>query len=258
MFIITDLTESIGTITLNNPAKRNALSKALIEELITALQDFSKASVRVVVIRAGSDAKVWSSGHDVSELRLLEHDPLQYSDPVERAIRAVKTSPAPIIAMVHGSVWAGATNLVLSCDIVIGDETSSFAVTPANLGLPYNSTSLAQFIKRVPLNFAKEMFFTAALVKAADAARWGILNHLVPADKLEEFTYDMAHLIATKAPLAVSVIKEQLRILADAAFLRPEIFERIQELRQIVFNSEDYREGIRAFYEKRKPVFTGK
>ena len=258
MFIITDLTESIGTITLNNPAKRNALSKALIEEFMTALEDLGKASARVVIIRAAGDAKVWSSGHDISELRLLEHDPLQYSDPLERVIRAVKTSPAPVIAMVHGSVWAGATNLVLSCDIVIGDETCSFAVTPANLGLPYNSTNLAQFIKRVPLNFAKEMFFTAAPVKAADAARWGILNHLVPADDLEKFTYDMARVIATKAPLAVSVIKEQLRILADAAFLRPEIFERIQELRQIVFSSEDYREGIRAFYEKRKPVFTGK
>ena len=257
MFIISDLTESVGTIILNNPAKRNALSKALIEELINALEGFRKASARAVVIRAASDAKVWSSGHDISELQLLEQDPLQYSDPLERTIRAVKTFPAPVIAIVHGSVWAGATNLVLSCDIVIGDETCSFAVTPVNLGLPYNTTSLMQFIKHVPLNFAKEMFFTAAPVKAADAEEWGILNHLVPAESLEEFTYDMARVIVTKAPLAVSVVKEQLRILADA-FVTLEIFERIQELRQIVFQSEDYREGIRAFYEKRKPIFTGK
>ena len=257
MLVITDQTESIGTITLNNPAKRNALSKALIEELINALEDLSKASARVVIIRAAGDAKIWSSGHDISEL-VPEHDPLPYSDPLERIIRAVRTFPAPIIAMVHGSVWGGATNLVMTCDIVIGDETCSFAITPVNLGLPYNTTGLMQFMKRIPLNHAKEMFFTAAPVKAEDAARWGILNHLVPADDLEKFTYDMARVIATKAPLAVSVIKEQLRILADAAFLRPDIMERIQELRQIVFSSEDYKEGIRAFYEKRKPVFTGK
>lgn len=112
-------------------------------------------------------------------------------------------------------------------------------------------------MKRIPLNFVKEMFFTAAPVKAADAEKWGILNHLVQSDELEEFTYDMARLITTKAPLAVSVVKEQLRILADA-FITPEIFERIQELRQIAFQSEDYREGLRTFFEKRKPVFTGK
>lgn len=141
MFIITDLTESIGTITLNNPAKRNALNKTLIEELITTLEDFGKASAKAVVVRAASDAKVWSSGLDISELS--QHpDPLSYSDPLERAIRAVKNFPAPVIAMVHGSVWGGATDLLLSCDIVIGDETCSFAITFVNLGLPYNTTGL--------------------------------------------------------------------------------------------------------------------
>jgi methylmalonyl-CoA decarboxylase len=101
------------------------------------------------------------------------------------------------------------------------------------------------------------MFFTGAPVKAADAEKWGLLNHLVSAETLEQFTYDLARLIATKAPLAVSVVKEQLRILAAADPLTPAAFERIEELRQQVVRSSDYAEGIRAFRDKRKPVFFG-
>ncbi len=257
MFILTEHSDTIGTITLNQPAKRNALSEALVEELITALADFQKAGMRVVVLRAAHDAHVWSSGHDISELPQGK-DPLPYSDPFERALRAVKTFPAPIIAMVHGSVWGVATDLVLSCDIAIGDETSSFAVTPANIGLAYNTAGLLRFMRRLPLNHVKEMFFTGMPVSAADAAEWGILNHLVPATELESFTYDLAQRIATKAPLVLSVVKEQLRILADASPITSDVFERIEALREAVYQSDDYLEGIRAFREKRPPVFTGR
>jgi methylmalonyl-CoA decarboxylase len=256
MLILAQLADAIGTITLNQPAKRNALSQALVEELLTALADFQNASARAVVIRAAADAKVWSAGHDISELPQGQ-DPLLYSDPLERLLRAVKTFPAPVLAMVHGSVWGGATDLVLSCDLIIGDETSSFAITPANIGLAYNTAGLLQFMRRLPLNLVREMFFTAAPVKAEDAAKWGILNHLIPTANLEHFTYDLARSIATKAPLVVAAVKEQLRILVEADPITPDVFERIQELRDRVYQSADYREGIQAFHEKRKPVFTG-
>jgi methylmalonyl-CoA decarboxylase len=257
MLILTQTAEAVGTITLNQPAKRNALSRALVEDMIAALGDFQKGGVRVVVIRAAADAKVWSAGHDVNELPQGQ-DPLPYSDALERLLRAVSSFPGPVVAMVHGSVWGGATDLVLSCDLIIGDETSSFAITPANLGLAYNTVGLLNFLRRLPLNFVKEMFFTAAPVKAEDASKWGILNHLVPAAGLEQFTYDLARLMSSKAPLVLASVKEQLRLLAQAAPLTPNVFERIQELRQRVYQSEDYREGIRAFHEKRKPLFTGK
>ena len=93
MLILTQKAEAIGTITLNQPAKRNALSRALVEEMIAALADFQKGGARVVVIRAAADAKVWSAGHDVDELPQGQ-DPLSYSDPLERLLRAVASFPA--------------------------------------------------------------------------------------------------------------------------------------------------------------------
>src|SRR5262249_22238522 len=161
MFTLSRLTDSIGTVTLNQPAKRNALSHAMVEELIAALSNFAKDGARVVIIRAAQDVRVWSAGHDIDELP-QGTDPLQYSDPLERLLRAIAEFPGPVIAMVHGSVWGGATDMVLSCDLVVGDETSSFAITPANLGLAYNTVGLLHFMWRLPLNMVKEMFFTAA------------------------------------------------------------------------------------------------
>ncbi len=257
MFVLSEINASIGTITLNRPEKRNALSRALIDEALAALLDFQKAAVRVVILTASSQSGVWSAGHDISELPQGE-DPLTYSDPLERLLRNIRRFPSPVVAMVHGSVWGGATDLLMNCDIVVGDETCTFAITPSNLGLPYNTTGLLQFMRRLPLNFVKEMFFTAAPISAEDAAKWGILNHLVPAAELQSFTYKLAEVIASKAPLAVSAAKEQLRALAEADPITPEVFERIQHLRRQVYSSSDYSEGIRAFYEKRKPAFAGR
>ena len=257
MLVLSEITNSIGTIILNRPEKRNALSRALIDEILSALAEFQKQAVRAVVITATTGGGVWSAGHDISELPQGE-DPLAYADPLERLLRNVRRFPAPVIAMVHGSVWGGATDLIMNCDIVIGDETCSFAITPSNLGLPYNTTGLLQFMRRLPLNFVKEMFFTAAPMNAVSAAQWGILNRLVAAVELRSVTYEIAETIASKAPLAVSAAKEQLRALVEADPITPEVFERIQHLRRQVYSSADYIEGIRAFYEKRKPAFAGK
>ncbi len=257
MLVLSELSESIGTIILNRPEKRNALSRALIHEVLEALAEFQKSSARVVVFSATTAGNVWSAGHDISELPHGE-DPLAYADPLEQLLRNIRRFPAPVLAMVHGSVWGGATDLIMNCDIVIGDETCSFAITPSNLGLPYNTTGLLQFMRRLPLNFVKEMFFTGEPMDAVLAAQWGILNRLVASSELRSFTYHLAEVIASKAPLAVAAAKEQLRALTEADPITPEVFERIQHLRRQVYSSADYNEGIRAFYEKRKPAFAGR
>jgi len=256
-FITVALSEHIGTITFNHDTRRNALSRGLINELINALQDLVYQQARVIVLRANAGAKVWSAGHDVSELSQPGRDPLTYDDPLEQAIRAIQRCPAPVLAMMEGSVWGGACELAFVCDILIGTQDTSFAITPARLGIPYNLTGILHVLNMLGMPLAREMFFTAQPVSGERAARIGILNHLVPVAELEGFTYAMAAQIAQNSPVSISVIKEQLQILGNALPLSPEAFERIQALRRLVYNSQDYQEGQRAFLEKRKPVFKG-
>ena len=107
-FITVALSEFIGTITLNHDRRRNALGRGLISEVIKALNDLVDQQARVIVLRANKGARVWSAGHDVGELPQPGHDPLSYDDPLEQAIRAIQRCPAPVIAMLEGSVWGGA------------------------------------------------------------------------------------------------------------------------------------------------------
>ena len=256
-FITVALSEFTGTITLNHDRRRNALGRGLISEVIKALNDLVDQQARVIVLRANQGAKVWSAGHDVGELPKPGHDPLSYDDPLEQAIRAIQRCPAPVIAMLEGSVWGGACELAFVCDILIGTGATSFAITPARLGIPYNLTGILHVLNKLGMSLAREMFFTGQPVTGERADRLGILNHLVPAAALEDFTYAMAAQIAQNSPISISVIKEQLQILGNALPLSPEAFERIQALRRLVYNSRDYLEGQKAFLEKRPPVFTG-
>jgi methylmalonyl-CoA decarboxylase len=159
--------------------------------------------------------------------------------------------------MVEGSVWGGATETVFACDFVIATETATFAVTPAKLGVPYNVGGMLTLLNATGLRMAKEMIFTGRPIDAARAERQGMINYVVPAAEIETFTIKLATQIAENAPLSIAVMKEQLRILAGAHAMSPQGFERIQGLRRVVYDSHDYQEGIRAFKEKRRPVFRG-
>ncbi len=256
--IIGKIEASLGTITLNHQAKRNALSEALVDELIAQLAEFRRQEVRCVVLRAAPGVKVWSAGHDVSELPEGGHDPLGWRDPLRHLIRELEDFPAPIIAMIEGSVWGGACETVFACDLVIATPEASFAATPAKHSVPYNVSGLLTFLNAAHIHIAKEMLFTAQAISAGRLERMGIINHVVEACEIEAFTYAMAGTIANNAPLSISVMKEQLRILAAAHTMSPQDFERIQGLRRVVYNSHDYSEGICAFKEKRKPLFRGR
>src|SRR5271165_1358419 len=151
----------IGTITLNHPARRNCLSAALIDDLCAALEDMQAHDVRVVILRAPAGSVVFSAGHDVRELPTHGRDPLTYNDPLRRAVRAVELFPAPVIAMVEGSIWGGACELVLSCDLIVASDDCTFAMTVGRMGVPYNISGVQNLMNTCGMPLCKEMLFTA-------------------------------------------------------------------------------------------------
>jgi methylmalonyl-CoA decarboxylase len=255
--VLEAVVDSIGTITLNNSKTHNALSADLLDALIAGLEHMRLAQARVVILRAPPGAKVFSAGHDIRELPLSGRDPLTFNDPLRRAVRAIEEHPAPVIAMIEGSVWGGACELVMSCDLLIASEHSTFAITPAKLGVPYNLSGVLNLSKSVSMPLIKEMLFTAQPFSAAWARDAGLVNRVVPADQLEAQTRELCVRILQNSPMVIAILKEEMRVLSEAHPLNPEAFERIQSLRRAIYDSDDYKEGIRAFFEKRPPVFQG-
>ncbi|MEW5725987.1 MAG: methylmalonyl-CoA decarboxylase [Thermodesulfobacteriota bacterium] len=255
--ILTRVEDTVGTVALNHPEKRNSLSQALLKELVAAFADLAERKVRVVVLRAAPEAKVWSAGFAIDELPDPGRDPLPYSHPLEATLRAVQDFPGPVIGLIQGGVWGGACDLAFVCDLLIGTPESTFAITPAKMGVPYNTAGILHFLNVVGMHIAKEMLFTAEPLSAERAHQVGILNHVRPAGEIEAFTYDLARRIGRLSPLSIAVIKEQLHILGNATALSPETFERLQALRRRIYDSNDYREGKAAFLEKRRPAFKG-
>lgn len=253
--IRTSLADAIGTIAFDRGAKRNALSAGLIAECLVALDEFRNQGARAVVLRSAAPSGVWSAGHDIAELPNADVDPLPYDDPLEQLLRAVKAFPAPVLAMVQGSVWGGACDLIMACDLVYADETGTFAITPAKLGLPYNIAGFLNFLNRLPLNVVKEMFFSADPISADRAEQVGIVNRIVPAAELEGTTYAMARTFTTRSSAAIAAAKEAIRVLSESASINPVTFEYLHGLRRGVYFGADYHEGIAAFLQKRAPQF---
>jgi len=250
-------TDDVGVLTLNDPATRNALSSALVTQLIQGLSLLREKQVRIAVIRAPKGAKTWSSGHDVRELPTGGRDPLTYSDPMRNAIRQIQEFPGPVLALVEGGVWGGAFELVTSCDLVIAAKTATFAITPAKIGLPYDIVGVLNLMQSVSMVFIKEMLFRAQPVPAARALEAGVVNRVVPAEALDAALAEVVADIRRNSPLVISLLKQELRELAAARPLGAGTYERLQAIRRQIYDSDDYKEGLRAFFEKRTPKFTG-
>ncbi len=253
-----ECSEGIATITLNNAERRNALSSALMTSIVELLDRYSAEKARVLVLRAPAGSEVFSGGYDVKELPRKGRDPLGYNDLLEVLIRKLRHIPAPVIAMVEGSVWGGACEMCFACDIVVCARDVTFALTPARLGVPYNTTGLLNVKNGLGGRLVREMLYTAQPVPVQRLYDSGIINRICDAEKLEECVFSMAKKIAKNSPRTISAMKEQLRILDMASPLSPEQFERLQGLRRGVYDSDDYEEGIQAFLEKREPCFAGK
>ena len=258
--VSSEIIDRIAFITMQNGKHFNCLSEEMCEALSEAIQAAYKAECVGIVIKAEVNKGVWSAGHDIHELPTDGRDPLAYEVPMERLLRLVQDVPIPVIAYANGSVWGGACDLCLSCDMIVASDNATFAITPAKIGIPYNASGIMHFINQLGINKAREMFFTANAITAQDALNVGLINHVAPEDELDQLLEEKFLVpLRRNSVLSISAIKRQFRILSRAAtVLSSEHFERINAYRTKVYRGEDYKEGITSFFEKRPPEYKGK
>ena len=178
-------------------------------------------------------------------------DPLTYTDPLRRLVRTIETYPHAVIAMIEGSVWGGACELVMSCDLIVAASDATFAITPAKLGVPYDLAGTLNFLKGANVHLLKEMLFTARLLSATDALQCGFLTAIVEEEQLFAHVLEVAQQISTLAPLTIWATKEAHR--------RLNVTDTIpyDDVLARVYGSHDFAEGVQAYLEKRKPVWNG-
>lgn len=255
-----EIIDRIAFITMQNPEHFNCLSKEMCESIIANLDEAYLQECAAIVIKAECSHNVWSAGHDIKELPTDGNDPLAFDVPMECLIRKIQDLPIPVIACANGTVWGGACDLCVSCDMIVAADTATFAITPAKIGIPYNASGIMHFINQLGLNKAREMFFTANPISAQDALNVGFVNAIAPIDQLDQLLEErFLAPLRRNSVLSLSAIKRQFRILSKAAStISSESFERINEYRRRVFQGEDYKEGIHSFLEKRTPEYHGK
>jgi len=251
--------DGIGWMTFNNPERHNAVSMEMWQAAERILTDFSDdPEVRVVVI-TGAGGKAFVSGADISKFeseRASEEAVAAYQAQTKKVYDLLADCPKPTIAMIQGHCIGGGTALAVTCDMRICGETAGFGVPAAKLGLGYPIEGIRRLVDVVGPSFAKEIFFTAKRFTAEDARIMGLVNRVVPNDKLEEFVTDYARTIAGNAPLTVGSVKVIVReALKDRGAADAALCDRLVKA---CFASEDYIEGRRAFMEKRPPQFKGR
>jgi enoyl-CoA hydratase/carnithine racemase len=250
---------SIAKIILNRPGALNALNKIMITEIGDALGDAEKDNnVRVVVITG--NGKAFCVGADLKfvkeELGSLYNQEKFFRFGNKTVMNAIEGLGKPVIAAVNGFAFAGGLELLLVCDLVIAAENALLADQHINYGLVGPGGSTQRLPRLVGIRKAKEIILTGERLSASEAERIGLVNRVVPAEELERATDDLATKIAEKSPVAVRIAKT---LINRALETDPVTGSELEVMSAIVNGtSEDYKEGITAFNEKRKPVFKGR
>jgi len=245
-------------IRFNNPEKHNALSVDMWEAVPPLLEKAAKDdSVRMVVL-SGEGGKSFVSGADISQfedMRAAKEAVKKYEAMAEAALQGIYEFEKPTVACIQGYCIGGGVNVAICCDIRIASSNSTFAIPAAKLGLGYRYSAMKNLTDLVGPGHAKDIFFTARRLDAAEALRIGLINRVADADKLDALLAEYTTAICQNAPLTIKAGK---RIIRDVLKTEDADMDLARKLILDCFESDDYAEGRRAFMEKRKPVFKGK
>ena len=246
----------IGALTFNNPARHNAMSLDMWRGAATVLETFERDPAIRVIVLTGAGGKAFVSGADISKFedeRATLDAVAEYNASVDRFSTALLSGTKPTIAMIRGFCVGGGVGIAVCCDLRIANDTARFAVPAAKLGLGYGYENVRRIVDLVGPPFATEMLLTARQFDAAEAARAGLVNRVVPDSEIDRTVRELAETIAGNAPLTIQAVK---RIMRELSSDRPDV-AACDALVRKCFESADYREGRRAFMEKRKAEFRG-
>ena len=247
-------TKHIAWIEFSNPKKRNALSLQMWKNLPQVIKKLKNdKNLRVLIVRGEGDS--FSAGGDISEFKAVFATPnssYDFSKSINKAFNALVHFPRPTIAMIKGGAVGGGCGLALACDIRIASENAYLAVTPAKLGIIYPFSEIKRLVATIGISKAKDMLFSARIIKADEAKKLSMLNHVFSTKELEMKTLEYAALLANNSPNSLMIIKEIISEIENGKIkASPTINEKINN----AFDSEDFRKGYEAFLKKIKPIF---
>ncbi len=247
----------VARLTISNPGKRGALDHAILDAFASTLAELD---ARCVIITG--EQTTFSAGYDIGDLRdgafQAEAERL-VAHPFTAALEAVEAYPFPTLAALNGHAIGGGLELALACDLRIAAGTIALAMPPAKLGLVYSHTGIQKFIDTIGAPRTRELFLVGRRIDARTAREWGLVNAIAEDGRIAEEALGLAKEIAANAPLAQRGNKRVIgAVLAARGAMDPATERELIELRRACFASEDFREGVRAFSEKRPPNWLGR